>query len=171
MAEESRNLTKANYVKICMELDISKELPNSIQISLGNKVHIQQIIYDNNIIYCNHCHMRGHAAKFCFRAHPELRKKMNSDEAPTRSSKHTQNTPLLPLLQLPNCHVRFEESVEHSNEQARARLTNTHFTTPPDNISNTDIIISNKFEALNMDRGEANRGGVGCCTHLAAIDD
>lgn len=75
LSEETRNFTKANYVKICMELDISKDLPKFLKFTIGNKTYSQSVVYDNNVLYCKHCLLRGHNIKNCFKANPDLRKK------------------------------------------------------------------------------------------------
>lgn len=52
-----------NYARLLIEIDISKEMPNSIDITLPDKVHKQEVYYERVPMHCALCGRIGHTAK------------------------------------------------------------------------------------------------------------
>jgi hypothetical protein len=52
-------------VRICIEVNLEKGLPDAIKLSLGEWSHIQELDYDHIPFKCLWCHAYGHFAKIC----------------------------------------------------------------------------------------------------------
>lgn len=65
---DERSLTKENpgYGRICVEIDLSKELPTRAWLGTTFKYGFwQEIVIKGRIDYCNHCGIHGHSRGIC----------------------------------------------------------------------------------------------------------
>ena len=53
------------YSRICAEIDISKGLPDQINLKIGDFHWTQTLDYENTTFRCRHCHQTGHLQKDC----------------------------------------------------------------------------------------------------------
>ncbi|XP_077219455.1 uncharacterized protein LOC143853535 isoform X2 [Tasmannia lanceolata] len=61
----TRILSRTNVARVCVEVDLLKELPHRIWIVVGGRGFWQDIHYEKLPSYCSNCHQRGHSAKIC----------------------------------------------------------------------------------------------------------
>ncbi|RAL42415.1 hypothetical protein DM860_017595 [Cuscuta australis] len=54
------NLNRPNVARVCVEVNLSKELPKAIWIHLGSSSYLQPLLFENLPSYCNSCHQLGH---------------------------------------------------------------------------------------------------------------
>lgn len=71
------------YARICAELDLSKGLPEQINLKINNYVWTQTLDYENTAFRCRHCHQSGHLQNPC----PSLPAKKNKDSLSKPKSK------------------------------------------------------------------------------------
>lgn len=64
-----------SYARICVELDLSKGLPNQINLKINDFVWSQTLDYENTAFRCRHCHQSGHLQNTC----PSRPTKKNKD--------------------------------------------------------------------------------------------
>lgn len=60
------------YARVCAELDLSKGLPEFINLKINDSVWTQILDYENTAFRCRHCHLTGHLQNSC----PSLAAKM-----------------------------------------------------------------------------------------------
>lgn len=53
------------YARICVELDLSKGLPEQINLKIKDTVWTQFLDYENTAFRCRHCHLTGHLQNSC----------------------------------------------------------------------------------------------------------
>lgn len=53
------------YARVCVELDLSKGLPEHINLKIKDSVWTQYIEYENTAFRCRHCHLTGHLHSSC----------------------------------------------------------------------------------------------------------
>ena len=53
------------YARICVELDLSKGLPEQINLKINDTVWTQILDYENTAFRCRHCHLIGHLQNSC----------------------------------------------------------------------------------------------------------
>ncbi|VFQ85169.1 unnamed protein product [Cuscuta campestris] len=56
----TRNLTRPSVARVCVELDLSKEIPKAIWIHLGKLSSFQPIYYEDLPAFCSGCKQLGH---------------------------------------------------------------------------------------------------------------
>ncbi|XP_068659390.1 uncharacterized protein [Aristolochia californica] len=66
----TRKMTRTNVARVCVEVDLLKELPKRLWIGFGKRGFGQEITYENMPSYCTHCLLQGHSAKTCGRGPP-----------------------------------------------------------------------------------------------------
>ncbi|KAL9678285.1 hypothetical protein QQ045_016128 [Rhodiola kirilowii] len=60
------SFTNPNYARVCMEMDITKEMPEEVWISTRpDSGFWQKIIYENSLQYCDKCKLHGHNLRTC----------------------------------------------------------------------------------------------------------
>ncbi|XP_071925054.1 uncharacterized protein [Coffea arabica] len=59
------SLARPSIARICMDLDISKELPVRVWIGTGNHGFWQRVLYENLPLYCPLCSRQGHSSDGC----------------------------------------------------------------------------------------------------------
>lgn len=53
------------YARVCVELDLSKGLPEYINLKLKDLIWTQFLEYENTAFRCRHCHLTGHLHHSC----------------------------------------------------------------------------------------------------------
>jgi len=66
-----RNLTRPSVARVCVLVDLLKDMPNRIWLGMGKFGRWQRIIYENPPKSCSFCRMRGHSLDEC-KARPVL---------------------------------------------------------------------------------------------------
>ncbi|CAM8925089.1 unnamed protein product [Rhodiola kirilowii] len=57
------------YARVCVEIDATKTLPDSIWINTGGAGGFwQNITYENRLVFCNRCNLHGHSLGNCRKA-------------------------------------------------------------------------------------------------------
>lgn len=69
------------YARICAEIDISKGLPDKINLKTGDFHWTQYLDYENTAFRCRNCHLTGHLQSSC-----------PSKPAPTKKATHKQKS-------------------------------------------------------------------------------
>ena len=67
------------YARICVELDLSKGLPDQINLKINDFVWTQTLDYENTAFRCQHCHQTGHLQNSC-PALPAKQKKVHNSK-------------------------------------------------------------------------------------------
>lgn len=62
---ETRNLTRTNYARVCVEVDLLKVPPRRVWIEVGKRGFWQAIEYEDLPSFCTICSMVGHTTKAC----------------------------------------------------------------------------------------------------------
>ncbi|XP_071902080.1 uncharacterized protein [Coffea arabica] len=66
--------TRPNMARVCVEVDLMKELPSRVWISFGERLGFWQPLVPENLPrYCGHCFHQGHNDAECRLKHPELK--------------------------------------------------------------------------------------------------
>jgi len=78
--EERREQGLFTYARICVEIDLSKGLPDKIQLQHESYKRIQALDYENTAFRCRTCHQTGHLHDSCphARRFPKKKKGPNS---------------------------------------------------------------------------------------------
>jgi len=63
--EERREQGLFTYARICVEIDLSKGLPDKIQLQHESFKRIQALDYENTAFRCRSCHLTGHLHDSC----------------------------------------------------------------------------------------------------------
>lgn len=66
ITEHTKNRSRPNHARICIEIDILKERLEMIVLQMRNQVVNQKIFYENVPKYCSHYHHMGHNEKECY---------------------------------------------------------------------------------------------------------
>ncbi|KAL9668229.1 hypothetical protein QQ045_002606 [Rhodiola kirilowii] len=71
IAVDARTITYNNpsYARVCIEIDITKSLPDEVWISTGGENGFwQKIEYENRLLFCTRCNLHGHSLANCRKA-------------------------------------------------------------------------------------------------------
>lgn len=68
-----------SYARICAELDLSKGLPEQINLKINDFVWTQTLDYENTAFRCRHCHQSGHLQNSC-PSRPAKKNKANASK-------------------------------------------------------------------------------------------
>ncbi|KAG9444331.1 hypothetical protein H6P81_015671 [Aristolochia fimbriata] len=71
----TRKLTRTNVARVCVEVDLLQELPQSLWIGIGARGFWQDITYENLPSYCAHCLLRGHSITRCSSASKDAKQR------------------------------------------------------------------------------------------------
>ena len=74
------------YARMCAEVDLSKGLPEQINLKIGDFHWTQSLDYENTAFRCRHCHQTGHLQSTCTQL---LGKKKNLTRKPKSKSWST----------------------------------------------------------------------------------
>lgn len=69
-----------SYARICVYMDISKELPEEVKISWEDEKWFQPINYEHIPFRCRRCHEHGHLFQDCPLNAPVNPPKINKEE-------------------------------------------------------------------------------------------
>ncbi|XP_059076672.1 uncharacterized protein LOC131875950 [Cryptomeria japonica] len=58
------------FARVCVEIDLSMPLPDSVEVSAGSYTWVQQIDYETLPFRCRFCHEYGHLQRRCPKAKP-----------------------------------------------------------------------------------------------------
>ncbi|CAH9141789.1 unnamed protein product [Cuscuta epithymum] len=58
-------LARPSQARVCVELDLTKEMPNKVWIQAGKLGFVQPVIYEYRPYYCTNCFHLGHEASRC----------------------------------------------------------------------------------------------------------
>lgn len=64
-------LARLNVASVCVDVDLSKLLPNRIWIAVAEGGFWQRIDYEDLPSYCENCHKQGHEISQCRLLHPK----------------------------------------------------------------------------------------------------
>lgn len=67
----TQNLSRPSVARICVEVDLLKDLPKRLWIGQGDPGFWQQITYENLLAYCEDCFRIGHASGECHIPNPQ----------------------------------------------------------------------------------------------------
>jgi len=84
--EERREQGLFTYARICVEIDLSKGLPDKIQLQHESYKRIQALDYENTAFRCRTCHQTGHLNDSC----PHARRFPNKKKGPNSKGKTWQ---------------------------------------------------------------------------------
>lgn len=91
------------YSRICAEIDISKGLPDQINLKYGDFHWTQTLDYENTAFRCRHCHQTGHLQSSCTQY---LDKKKNLKRKPKSKRWNPCVPPPLWTIQIPPVRMR-----------------------------------------------------------------
>lgn len=110
---------RPSVARICVEADISKELPKKIFLEGKQKIHQQQIIYEDLPSFCMECRRLGHATSNCGQnasdmpPPPPTQQKPKQRWTPKKGSKDSTLDPVpVTLLRKPTKQYTAAESLE-----------------------------------------------------------
>ncbi|KAG9445382.1 hypothetical protein H6P81_016722 [Aristolochia fimbriata] len=63
--EPTKNLTRTNVARACVEVDLLKELPRRVFIRIGDGGFWQDVRYEKLPSYCTGCSVQGHSSQKC----------------------------------------------------------------------------------------------------------
>ena len=58
--EKNRQIKYISYARICIYLDISRDLPDGIKLTWEDEEWFQEIYYEHISFRCRRCHEHGH---------------------------------------------------------------------------------------------------------------
>jgi hypothetical protein len=67
-------------VRLCVEVDLEKGLPEAIQLTMDNWSYLQQVDYEQLPFKCKACHEYGHFAKNCPQNKPDHSKERDQEQ-------------------------------------------------------------------------------------------
>ncbi|CAH9072290.1 unnamed protein product [Cuscuta epithymum] len=76
----TETLARPAVARVCIELDLTKEIPNKVWINCGSYGFAQPVLYENRPRYCGSCLHLGHSVEKCPKAHRELQPKVMPKE-------------------------------------------------------------------------------------------
>lgn len=100
------------YARICVELDLSKGLPEQIDLKINDFVWTQTLDYENTSFRCRHCHQAGHLQNTC----PSCPAKKNKANVPKPKSKRWAPCSAPPVADFDSSSSEDEDSDEELNQ-------------------------------------------------------
>lgn len=84
-------MARPSMARVCIEVDICKNLPMEIGIKVGGSIVWQKLVYQNLPSYCGNCRMQEHSTRACKQFYPALSTK-NINQT-TQHGSATQHPP------------------------------------------------------------------------------
>ncbi|KAF5206264.1 hypothetical protein FRX31_004152 [Thalictrum thalictroides] len=84
--------TRPDVARLCVEMDIQNDMPDSIWIEGPNYTGFWQKILYPNFVYCSHCSKIGHAWEQCFKRKENHNKQKEKDALIDKQPREQQNT-------------------------------------------------------------------------------
>jgi hypothetical protein len=91
-ATQTQDRKVISYARICVEVDLTNPLPDSMEIRLGSSSWIQQLDYETLPFRCRICHEYGHLLRKC----PRFRPVPSDASGPHKGDKGKDPTPTEP---------------------------------------------------------------------------
>ncbi|KAL9658972.1 hypothetical protein QQ045_021145 [Rhodiola kirilowii] len=64
--EKTRMVSNPSFARACIELDLTKPIPNEVWVGYGNNQgYWQEITYESKLMYCSKCKLHGHDLSGC----------------------------------------------------------------------------------------------------------
>ncbi|XP_068659856.1 cysteine-rich receptor-like protein kinase 44 isoform X2 [Aristolochia californica] len=105
----TRNLSRTNVARACVEVDLLKDLPRQIWIGVGEGGFWQDLCYEKLPPYCTECRQQGHSTKAC---------------QANRSNSQSKTAKLKPSIKNPNSQIKEEgRSQEYFSRTKRVRIS------------------------------------------------
>ncbi|CAH9072374.1 unnamed protein product [Cuscuta epithymum] len=71
------NLSRPSVARVCVEIDVTKDMPSKVWINCGSLGFMQPVIYEQRPEYCSHCLHLGHSFGNCPKKNPDVPKVSN----------------------------------------------------------------------------------------------
>ncbi|KAL9691594.1 hypothetical protein QQ045_012018 [Rhodiola kirilowii] len=69
--ERSKACATLKYARTCVELDVTRPIPDEVRIALSDgRVFWKRIEVEGNLSYCSHCKIHGHSLADCRKKKP-----------------------------------------------------------------------------------------------------
>ncbi|VFQ89732.1 unnamed protein product [Cuscuta campestris] len=142
-------LTRPSVARVCVELDLSKELPNSVWIHLGKLSFLQPIHYEDLPAFCTSCRKYGH--KNCKKSHSSSRwiqREVRTDVKASSKENAVNATEIQPHLATAQLVLEPEDAEVNAHlglEPAVVHVMGTQSTTQTDIIEATDEGANTNF--------------------------
>ena len=65
ISEQTKQVRYVSYARLCVYLDISKDLPEAIELTHDDEEWVQTIDYEQLPFRCRRCHEHGHLFRYC----------------------------------------------------------------------------------------------------------
>ncbi|KAH9318601.1 hypothetical protein KI387_020370, partial [Taxus chinensis] len=106
-----------SFARICVEVDLSKGLPNRINLKFGNFLHSQPLDYENTAFRCRNCRNPGHLQASC----PEIKKPVKKGGLRVTKGWGSLDLELVEVatFKAEPCNVNEEKKVEESVESGK----------------------------------------------------
>ncbi|KAF5187950.1 hypothetical protein FRX31_022463, partial [Thalictrum thalictroides] len=76
------NLTKPDVARICVEMDLQYDLPDSFWLEGHGYEGYWQPLYFPGFLFCGFCSKTGHSLEFCRKKNPALQKEITKNRVP-----------------------------------------------------------------------------------------
>ncbi|KAF5177172.1 hypothetical protein FRX31_033241, partial [Thalictrum thalictroides] len=90
VAKDTICRTRPSVARICVEMNIHEEMPNSIWLEGPNYPGFWQPIYYPNFLYCSHCYKMGHSLQNCNKKNPQQEKQAPGGQGIGQNGKQQQ---------------------------------------------------------------------------------
>jgi len=64
--EATSNLSRINYARVCIEIDLKHQPPSEICVMNAGELLTVPVVYERLPKYCSHCHHLGHEENVCY---------------------------------------------------------------------------------------------------------
>lgn len=151
-------MARPSVARMCVEIDLSKELPKRIGVKVKGVMEWQKIVYQNMPSYCSNCRMQGHSTIKCRRFRPAP----SSPAIPLNIHQtHTPNThgqnPSSSQAQAPSQNLSHTQTATHTNfPQPNSKNQHTTSTNYP-NYTNTNQKNQNDLAWQQVERGRKKK--------------
>lgn len=151
-----------SYARLCAELDLSKGLPEQINLKINDFVWTQTLDYENTAFWCRHCHQSGHLQDTC-PSRPARKNKANVSKP-----KAKRWAPCSPPPVENSDSSSSEDEDENSDEDL---LQSPHFEATPTNglAPSTDTAIAQKRVHLSSSSDSEKEGSPGEVLNIQVI--
>lgn len=154
-------MARPSIARMCVEIDLSKELPKRIGVKVKGVMVWQKIVYENKLLYCSNCRMQGHNTMKCRRYKSALPSSTippntypanipNSNQNSSHTTTHTINPQSISKNQP-------STSTNHHNNSTNSRANNYQKNHNP---SEWQQVNRNRNKKRSNEGGEAPNSSV-----------